>query len=49
VKTAKICEAKLIFVVNAVKRLIADENFVNLLRAEQLATMPDYLAARIKQ
>jgi ParB family chromosome partitioning protein len=39
----------LIFVVNAVKRLIADENFINLLRAEQLATMPDYLAASLKQ
>jgi ParB family chromosome partitioning protein len=49
VRKAKICEARLIFVVNAVKRLIADENFINLLRAEQLATMPDYLAASLKQ
>jgi ParB family chromosome partitioning protein len=49
VKKAKICEARLLFVVNALKSLVTNENFINLLRAEQLATMPDYLAARLKQ
>jgi len=27
--------------------LLADENFVNLLRAEQLDTLPKYLAERV--
>ena len=49
VKKAKICEAKLLFVINALKNLVSDDNFVNLLRAEQLTTMPDYLAERLKQ
>lgn len=48
IKKAKICEARLIFVVNALKRLLTDENFTNLLRAEQLTTMPDYLATRLQ-
>jgi ParB family chromosome partitioning protein len=48
IKKAKICEAKLVFVANALKQLVADENFTNLLRAEDLETMPDYLATRLK-
>jgi ParB family chromosome partitioning protein len=43
VKKAKICDAKLVFIVAAVQKLLADENFVTLLRAEGLSTMPKYL------
>jgi len=48
VKKAKLCEARLFFVVSAMKRLYADENFINLLRAEALYTLPQYLADKIK-
>lgn len=46
VKKAKVCEAKLVFLVTAFNKLLADENFVNLLRAESLSTMPKYLAEK---
>lgn len=48
VKKAKLCEARLFFIVSAVKKLYSDENFLNLLRAESLDTLPQYLADRIK-
>ena len=38
---------QLLLVVQGLKRLFADENFVTLLRAEGLATLPKYLADRI--
>lgn len=38
---------KLLFVVEAMRILFADENFVNLLRAEGLDTLPTPLAERI--
>ena len=47
VKKARICEAKLLFVVTAFGKLLGDENVVNLLRAEGLADMPRYLHDRI--
>jgi ParB family transcriptional regulator, chromosome partitioning protein len=34
-------------VVQGLKKLFADEHFVNLLRAEGLDTLPKYLAERI--
>lgn len=40
VKKARICEAKLLFAVTALRRLMADGHFMTLLRAEALATMP---------
>lgn len=43
VRKAKVFEAKLVFVVSAFERLLADNNFVTLLRAESLSTMPKYL------
>ena len=43
VKKARLCEAKLTFVVQAFIKLSADENFVTLLRAESIASMPKYL------
>jgi ParB family chromosome partitioning protein len=43
VKKARVCDAKLVFIVTAFQRLLTDENFVTLLRAEGLSTMPKYL------
>lgn len=43
IKKAKVCEEKLLFIVTALDKLLADENFVNLLRAESLGEMPRYL------
>ena len=47
VRKAKICEAKLLFIVTAFNKLLADENFLNLLRAESLSTMPKYLWTKL--
>ena len=47
-KKAKLCESRLIFIVSALKELFDDENFVNLLRAESLGSIPKYLAEQIK-
>jgi ParB family chromosome partitioning protein len=47
VRKAGLTHQRLIFVVNALQALIADENFVTLLRAEGIDTMPQYLANRI--
>jgi ParB family chromosome partitioning protein len=46
VRKAKLCEEKLLFLVKAFDKLVGDENFVNLLRAEALFTMPKYLCAK---
>jgi ParB family chromosome partitioning protein len=43
VRKARHCETKLTFIVSALRRLTEDENFVNLLKAEGLLTMPKYL------
>jgi ParB family chromosome partitioning protein len=48
IKKAKICEGNLLVAVSGFKRLMDDENFVNLLRAEDLTTMPKCLAERLK-
>ncbi|QBQ95907.1 ParB/RepB/Spo0J family partition protein [Paraburkholderia pallida] len=47
VKKAEFTQQRLLFVVGALRQLFADENFVNLLRAEGLATLPKYLAERV--
>ena len=47
VKKSDFAQAKLLFVVEALKDLLADEGFRTLLRAERLETMPGALAARI--
>lgn len=47
VKKARVCEEKLRFVVSAFQRLLADENFVTLLRAEGVGTMPKYLREKM--
>ena len=46
VKKARLTENRLLFIVTALKKLFDDENFVNLLRAEKLDTLPAYLAGR---
>jgi len=47
IRKAKICDAKLVFIVSALDRLLADDNFVTLLRAESLDSMPKYLHSKL--
>ncbi|MBS2128564.1 ParB/RepB/Spo0J family partition protein [Burkholderia thailandensis] len=47
VRKAEFAQQRLLFVVGALRQLFADENFVNLLRAEGLASLPKYLAERV--
>lgn len=49
VKKAKLCEARLLSVSAAFRVLVADEDYINLLRAEELHTMPKFLAERARQ
>jgi len=48
VRKAQLVESSLVFVAGALKQLVADENFVNLLRAEKLEGMPEYLATAVR-
>lgn len=48
IQKAKLCETRLMFAVSALRQLINDENLVNLLRAEDLHSMPAYLAEQIE-
>ncbi len=47
VKKAEFAQQRLLFVVGALRQLLADENYVNLMRAEGLDTLPKYLADRV--
>jgi len=47
IQKAKICETRLLFAVSAVKQLFQDDHFVTLLRAEGLASLPQYLADQV--
>ncbi len=47
VKKAEMTQHRLMFVVGALRQLLANENFINLLRAEGLDTLPTYLAERV--
>jgi ParB family chromosome partitioning protein len=47
VRKADFAQQRLLFIVGALRQLFADENFVNLLRAESLGTLPKYLAERV--
>lgn len=49
IKKAKLCEARLIFIVSALGELFRDEHFFTLLRAEAIDSMPKYLANHIKE
>jgi len=48
VKKAHLIENRLLFIVSALRKLFQDEDFVTLLRAEGLDTLPLYLAERIQ-
>jgi ParB family chromosome partitioning protein len=48
VTKAKVAETKLLFIVSAMKSLLRDDHFVTLLRAEQLDTLPQYLADQVR-
>lgn len=47
IKKAEFAQQRLLFVVEALRQLLADEHFSNLLRAEGLDTLPKYLADRV--
>jgi len=47
VRKAEFAQQRLLFVVEALRQLLADENFTTLLRAEGLDTLPKYLADRV--
>jgi ParB family chromosome partitioning protein len=49
VKKAKLCDARLRSVSAAFKKLVRDEDYVTLLRAEKMETMPKFLAERTRQ
>ena len=49
VKKAKLCEARLRSVSAAFRVLVKDEDYVNLLRAEELHTMPKFLAENARK
>jgi ParB family chromosome partitioning protein len=48
IRKAEATRNRLIFMTEAVRKLLADDNFVTLLRAESLDTLPKNLAARIE-
>lgn len=47
VKKATLAQGRLLFVVNALRRLLNDEHFVTLLKAEAMQTLPGPLAERL--
>jgi len=47
VKKAEFIQQRLVFVIEALRQLLADEHFSNLLRAEGLNTLPKQLAERV--
>jgi len=48
IKKAKLCEARLMFIVQALRETLKDDNYINLLRAEKLDLMPKYIADQIE-
>ncbi|APC69670.2 ParB/RepB/Spo0J family partition protein [Ralstonia pseudosolanacearum] len=47
VKKAESAQQRLLFIVEALRELLSDENFTILLRAERLDTLPKYLSDRV--
>lgn len=47
VKKAGLAQQRLLFIVGALRQLLEDENFTDLLRAEGLESLPKYLAERL--
>jgi ParB family chromosome partitioning protein len=48
VKKANSTKDRLLLLTSAMRSLLADEHFTTLLRAEELADMPEQLAARLR-
>ena len=48
IRKAKICESRLLFIHTAFSKLLTDEQFLTVLRAEALDKMPEYLWAKLK-
>ena len=49
VRKARVCESRLLFVVTALSKLVADVNFETLLRAESLPTMPKAIGDKVAE
>jgi ParB family chromosome partitioning protein len=47
IKKSDFTQQRLLFVIGALRALLADENFITLLRAEKLDTLPSFLADRV--
>lgn len=47
IKKAEFTQQRFMFIIGAMSKLLSDENFVNLLRAEGLNTLPRYLAEHV--
>ena len=48
VRKSQLTEHRLLFIVSALKTLFRDDNFLTLLRAEDLDSLPAYLADKIQ-
>lgn len=46
-KKARFCETRLTFIIGAFRQLMADDNFINLLRAESLDNSPKIIQERV--
>jgi ParB family chromosome partitioning protein len=49
IKKATLAQSRLLFLVNALRKLLADEHFTTLMRAEGMTTMPAPLAERLNR
>lgn len=49
VRKSTLAQQRVLFVIGALRKLFADENFVNVLRLEGLDSLPKYLAERVAQ
>ena len=47
VKKSNVCEARMTFIITAFNKLLGDDHFITLLRAESLPTMPKYLWSKL--
>jgi ParB family chromosome partitioning protein len=48
IRKAKLCEARLRFIVSALAALFEDGNYLSLLRSEEMATIPKFLTEKIQ-
>jgi ParB family chromosome partitioning protein len=47
IKKSDYTQQRLLFVIGALRSLLSNENFVTLLRAEKLDTVPSFIADRV--